>query len=124
MAGPLNAEVILSKCSKNGKSFGIRIEQRNSDWVRTWAFAIDGRKAKNEGFDANTVTGSMNATGEYPGCPHCGSKEIVYCLCKKIGCQGSVVDHGDRRDYTCPCCKEYFRELTTVDSIDVSSGGY
>jgi hypothetical protein len=48
MAGTLNAKVIMAKCSKTKKAFGIRIEERGHDWVRTWAFKIDERKAKRE----------------------------------------------------------------------------
>jgi hypothetical protein len=81
MAGRLNAKVIMAKCSSTNKAFGIRIEQRGKDWVRTWAFPINERKAKREGFDANTVSGSMDAAGEYPGCPHCGDKGFVKCGC-------------------------------------------
>jgi hypothetical protein len=120
MAGPLNAKVIIAKCSSTSKAFGIRIEQRGKDWVRTWAFPIDERKAKREGFDANTVSGSMNADDEYPGCPHCGSKEFVQCRCGKIGCYGGVQDHGD---YTCPWCKNKGK-LEFANSFDVSGGGY
>ncbi|MDR2783642.1 MAG: hypothetical protein LBB48_07390 [Treponema sp.] len=123
MAGPLNAKVIMAKCSSTNKAFGIRIEQRGRDWVRTWAFPIDERKAKREGFDANTVSGSMDADDEYPGCPHCGSDGFVQCGCEKIGCAGGVRDHGDHADYTCPWCGEDI-ELEDVSSFDVKGGGF
>jgi len=123
MAGPLNAKVIMAKCSKDEKSFGIRIEQRGTDWVRTWAFPIDERKAKHEGFDANTVTGSMGADNGYPGCPHCGSRGFVQCSCEKIGCDGGVRSYGGSSEYTCPWCGEG-GELQSASSFDVSGGGY
>jgi hypothetical protein len=113
----------MAKCSKTNKAFGIRIEQRGRDWVRTWAFPIDERKAKREGFDANTVTGSMDADDDYPGCPHCGSGGFVQCGCGKIGCAGGLQDHGDYAEYTCPWCGEY-GEVAASDSFDVSGGGY
>ncbi|MDR3303446.1 MAG: hypothetical protein LBS86_03450 [Treponema sp.] len=124
MAGPLNAKVILARCSKTRKTFGIRIEERRGDWVRTWAFPLDERKAKREGFDAETVTGSMNEDDEYPGCPHCGAAGFVSCGCGKISCNGGVTDHGDgSAEFTCPWCKEY-RDLYIGDNFEVSSGGY
>jgi len=123
MAGPLNAKVIMARCSENKKSFGIRIEQRGRDWVRTWAFPMDERKAKREKFDANAVTGSMNADDEYPGCPHCGAKGFVQCGCGKIGCNGGIRDCGDYAEYTCPWCGDT-GELQNADSFDVSSGDY
>jgi transcription elongation factor Elf1 len=85
--------------------------------VRTWAFPINDRKAKHEGFDANTVTGSMDSDDEYPGCPHCGSMGFVQCGCGKIGCN----DGSDY--YTCPWCGDS-GELESADSFDVSGGGY
>jgi hypothetical protein len=45
MAGPLNAKVIMAKYSSTNKAFGIWIEQRGRDWVRTWAFPINEAKA-------------------------------------------------------------------------------
>jgi len=118
MAGPLNAKVIMARCSKTQKCFGIRIEQRGNDWVRTWAFPIDEQKAKHEGFEANMVTGSMNAVEGYPGCPHCGSSSFVQCSCRKIGCW-----IGSEGTYTCPWCKKEGK-VQIADRFDVSGGGY
>ena len=123
MAGPLNAKVIMARCSKTKKSFGMRIEERGRDWVRTWAFPIDERKAKREGFDANTVTGSMNADDEYPGCPYCSSAGFVQCGCEKISCTGGVTAYSDYAEFTCPWCGEHI-ELQAASSFDVSGGGY
>ena len=123
MAGPLNAKVIMARCSKNKKSFGIRIEQRGRDWVRTWAFPMDERKAKREGFDENKVTGSLEADEEYPGCPHCGSVGFVLCGCGKIGCAGGIVERGKSEEYTCPWCNDT-GEMEDADSFEVSGGGY
>jgi hypothetical protein len=123
MAGPLNAKVIMAKCSQNKKSFGMRIEERGGDWVRTWAFPIDDYKAKREGFDANTVTGSMNSVDDYPGCPHCGSIGFVQCVCGKIGCDSGIRNNADGAEYTCPWCGGT-RGIKTAESFNVSGGGY
>jgi len=123
MAGPLNAKIIMARCSKTKKSFGMRIEQRKKDWIRTWAFSIDERKAKREGFDANAVTGSMDSDDAYPGCPHCESIGFVQCGCEKIGCNGGVEKRGKTENYTCPWCGDS-GELQDADSFDVSGGGY
>jgi hypothetical protein len=123
MAGTLNAKVILSRCSKTRKTFGIRIEERRGDWVRTWAFPIDERKAKREGFDANTITGSMSADDEYPGCPHCGNTGFLQCACEKISCSGGIIQHEDSATCTCPWCGET-DEYSDAESFEVSSGGY
>ncbi|WP_010260747.1 TerY-C metal binding domain-containing protein [Treponema primitia] len=122
MAGPLNAKVIIARCSKTKKTFGIRIEQRQNDWVRTWAFKIDEKKAKHEGFHAGLVTGTMKATDGYPGCPHCRSNDLFFCLkeaggCGNIGCYDGPIG----QYYTCPWCGF---QCKTVESniVDVSGG--
>jgi hypothetical protein len=120
MAGPLNAKVIIAKCSKTQKAFGIRIEQRGGDWARTWAFPVDERKAKREGFEANTISGSMKADDEYPGCPHCGGLGFSRCSCGNISCGGGMLDNGEM---TCPWCGET-NVYEAADSLDVSGGGY
>jgi len=117
MAGHLNAKVIIARCSKTQKCFGIRIEQRGNDWVRTWAFPIDEQKAKNEGFEANKVTGSMNAVDDYPGCPHCGNTGFVHCSCGKISCWIGEGIH------TCPWCRKE-GNVQIAESFDVSGGSY
>jgi hypothetical protein len=118
MAGPLNAKVIMARCSKTKKLYGIRIEQRKKDWVRTWAFAIDEKRVKHEGFDTNTVTGSMNATDDFPGCPYCKSKSFVVCTCQKIGCWNGVEYY-----YSCPWCN-FKGEVGTAENISISGGSY
>jgi hypothetical protein len=123
MAGPLNAKVIMAKCSNTKKAFGIRIEQRGRDWLRTWAFPIDEGKAQREGFDANTVSGSMDVDDEYPGCPYCGNIGFIQCSCGKIGCAGGVRNYGDYAGCTCPWCGDS-GIVAVAGSFDVSGGGY
>jgi hypothetical protein len=124
MAGPLNAKVILSRCSKTKNCFGVRVEQRGMDWVRTWAFPIDERKARSEGYsDSSTVTLSGEDDADFPGCPYCDSKGIVQCGCAKTGCAGGVRIYGNTAEYTCPWCGEDIG-LKIADGLDVSGGGY
>jgi hypothetical protein len=127
MAGPLNATVVLARCSKTKKCFGIRVEQRGKDWIRTWAFPIDEYKAKHEGFDKNKVNLS-GVDKDYPGCPHCGNEGFGKCTCDKIGCLGGMQNieafrKGKAEDYSCPWCGNTCK-MELAESIDVSSGGY
>ena len=124
MAGPLNAKVVMARCSQNKKSFGIRIEQRGRDWVRTWAFPIDERKAEREGYSASdTSTLSGDDDPNYPGCPHCKDKGIAMCACGKISCQGGLRNYGNYAELTCPWCGNK-GQYTLVNSLDVAGGGY
>jgi hypothetical protein len=122
MAGPLNATVVLARCSKTKNCFGIRVEQRGKEWVRTWAFPIDERKAKREGFDANKV----NLSGQddaYPGCPYCKDRGFAKCSCDKIGCLGGLQKKGELMEYPCPWCGQTGK-MEFAESINVSGGGY
>lgn len=113
----INANVALCKCPSSKGIYGVRFEERGNDWVRTWAFKIDEKKAKREGFDRTTMSGSMDATPEYPGCPYCGSMDIALCECEKIFCMPSVWK-GWFKKLTCPWCEEsnlYYR----AKSIDI-----
>jgi hypothetical protein len=119
----VNAKVVLCKCSRTKGVFGIRLEERDGDWLRTWAFKIDERKAKREGFEANTVTGSMNADAGYPGCPYCGGQGFIQCGCGKTSCDGGVFKYDSNTKFTCPWCGNS-GELVNVNSFDVSGGSY
>ena len=129
------ATVILAKCGANGKTFGIRVEQRGtsgessrgSDWVSTWAFPIDDNKAKREGFDRNKITGAFRPVDNYPGCPHCGSYELVQCGCGKMFCykEGRTGGKSEtKQELKCPWCGVVIREFKTVEAFTVKSGGY
>ena len=48
------ASVILAKCAQD-KLYGIRIEKRDNDWVRTWAFKLKEETAEKEAV-ANAAT--------------------------------------------------------------------
>jgi hypothetical protein len=124
MAGPLNAKVIMARCSQNKKSFGIRIEQRGRDWVKTWAFPIDERKATREGYSASDTSTLSGDDSNYPGCPYCGDKSVAGgCPCNKISCAGGGRNHGNYVELTCPWCGNK-GQYTSVNSIDVAGGGY
>jgi hypothetical protein len=126
MAGPLNATVILARCSKTKKLFGIRVEKREKQWYMTWAFPIDEEKAKHEGFNKNKVNlGGVD--DNYPGCPYCGDEGFGQCgSCEKngcLGCLGSSETKSKKSLYTCPWCGNTC-EMEFSDSINASGGGY
>jgi len=119
----INATVVLSRCSKTKKLFGITVEEREKKWVRKWAFPIGESKAKTEGYDKNKV--SLGETDRaYPGCPHCKDGGFVKCgSCGKIGCAGGLEKRGNNESYTCPWCGKT-ADLEYVDSVDASGAGY
>lgn len=112
------AFAIMAVCEETKKSFGITVDyisQRRYKFV--WSFKINKDKAHREGYDAKTVTGSVELDSQYPGCPYCGSKQFYICSCGRIVCY-----HG-QRIVTCPECGRT-GELSTVSEIDLRGGGY
>ncbi len=67
------ASVVMAKCRHTKGLFGIRIERRTDDvWYCTWAFKLSEKKAANEGYMNNKISGKISFDEEYPGCPYCG----------------------------------------------------
>lgn len=84
---PKEAAVILAKCSKSHKIYGIRAEMlARNRWQLTWAFPIKEASASREGYDQTSISGSMEFAPEYPGCPYCGSHQLTVCSCGRISC--------------------------------------
>jgi DNA-directed RNA polymerase subunit RPC12/RpoP len=84
---------------------------------------MDEQTAQREGYSSTSTVTVGGNDDTYPGCPYCGSKEMVKCGCDKIGCAGGIRDHGNIAEYTCPWCKEE-TEVQHVDELDVSGGGF
>ena len=69
----MKANVILMKCPKAKRTYGVRIEESCGDWFRTWAFPMDEGRASHEGYDKTKITGNLAPYSEFNGCPYCGS---------------------------------------------------
>ena len=96
------AKVILARCERNKKLFGMRIERPGAVkdfWVMNWAFRIDENSARNEGFDSERVVGNIDFTNDFPGCPYCGTKGFVVC-----GNCGRLCCYSDSSYSTCAWC--------------------
>ncbi len=112
------ASVILAKCAGD-KLYGIRIEKRENDWVRTWAFKLNEEMAEKEGFDKTQFTGNFYTDEEYPGCPYCGAKKCFVCgSCGKVSCY----DGSDR--VVCGWCGAKGAADNGGGTMDVSGGGF
>ena len=127
----MEANVILAKCSKNNRTFGIRVEKRENEWVRTWAFPIDEAKAKREGFDRTKINGSLRAVDRYPGCPYCENYSFVKCGCEKVSCYKGSDEPEEKPDnkykggsFLCNWCGALSKEIITVESITVKAGDF
>ncbi len=83
-----NASVVLCRCRHSRELYGIRAEKCNADtWLFTWSFKIKETSAKREGYDSNYVSGQINHSDEFPGCPYCESHSWFQCgACGKLTC--------------------------------------
>lgn len=111
------ANIILCKCDKE-KTFGIRAEKIKNDWLKTWAFKISDKVAKNEGYDKVSINGSLISTDEYPGCPYCETHNLIICgQCQKMNCY-----HGEKW-FICHWCGNT-GEIEAIEAFNVEGGGY
>lgn len=115
---PAEATVVAAKCDRSKKVYGIRMEKRGAVWHCTWAFKINDKAAKREGYDTEMVSGRIETDEEYPGYPYCGAMGWFSCgKCGKLTCynNGKVV--------TCGWCGNK-GEVVASDTFDLRGGGY
>ena len=64
----LEATVVLAKCKKTKKTFGIRMEhKKDRAWHCTWAFGVSQAVANEEGYTKTRISGKVVLDDEYPG---------------------------------------------------------
>lgn len=115
----MEATVILTKCPKTRRMFGVRIHKMDDgDWWRTWAFPIEERRAKCEGYDLQEIKGNLYSTDKYPGCPYCGTYGFVQCgHCGKLSC------YNGEDSLDCMWCgNEMINIVTAEDGFNVNGG--
>ena len=115
----MEANIMLIKCGKEKKVFGVRVQKTESnDWVRTWAFKINNKQATNEGYDKTPIQGSLMATAEYPGCPYCRTSGFFKCgKCGKINC------FNNEEIVTCNWCGNS-GPTTTAEHFDIEGSKF
>lgn len=110
------AAVILFKCDKVHKTFGVTVEkQPDGDWHRVWAFGIDEKRAAREGYDRMKAGGSLTCKPGYPGCPYCGELNFVRCSCGKYSC------YHQSKDFICVWCGSK-GEVESANYFDFDGG--
>ena len=112
--------VVMAACYRTKQPWGITLEKKGNYCEFQWAFKISKEKSHHEGYDKNKFHGEVRFSEDYPGCPHCGTKNFYQCgKCKTIICMPD--DIGEKA--TCPCCG-YVAGFKTVEKFDLSGGGY
>lgn len=113
----VESRVIMCRCTSR-ELFGIRVQKNENDWLRTWAFEIPEKVAKNEGYMDESIQGSFTATREYPGCPYCKTYGFVVCgVCGKMTCWNN------ESIFHCSWCK-CSGEVFEAERFNVQGNGY
>jgi len=76
------ANIVIARCMKTGKDFGIRFEKTGSDvWEATWSFKIPSNQRNKEDYKktGSALSGTFRFPPTYPGCPHCEGRINVKC---------------------------------------------
>ena len=112
------AFAVLAYCEETKRPFGITVDKiKQGEYKVVWAFNIDKEKAHREGFDSKNVTGSVEIDAEYPGCPHCGSKQFWMCVC------GHPICYHGQEHLHCPNCGAD-GTIQRVKQVNLRGGGY
>lgn len=113
MSTLLHVVIVVARCARSKKYFGIRFEERGRNkWFADWAFQMKETVARKEGYDRNTISGKLRFGEEYPGCPHCENKRLVKCGCGQVSCWD-----GKDGPVTCPWCGSTGEVTGTIDSL-------
>ncbi len=114
------ASVVMAKCKRAKKSYGIRMERRADNvWYCTWAFPLTEKAGSNEGYGNTMISGRVDIDPEYPGCPYCGDFGWISCgKCGKLTCYSGEDNH-----FTCAWCGSSGR-VRFANEFILSGGGY
>ena len=109
--------IVLARCSRKSGAFGIRFEEHvHGHWEADWAFAIQEKAAKREGYDRGKISGKFGFANAYPGCPHCHARCIFQCACGKAACWD-----GDSKTVVCPWCEHKIALQGEIESLDAGT---
>lgn len=113
-----NAFAVMAMCPKSKEYYGITVDPRNKSYAFCWAFKIKKEQAVREGYDSESVSGSIIFDSDYNGCPYCGTKNFYMC-----NCCGKIVCYDGREYVTCPNCGNG-GYVSYADEFNLSGGGY
>ena len=114
--------VIMCKCAKSGKAYGMTMIKFGSGseayWEHHWTFPLDEKAAGREGYGSSfTIKGDIRWNKKWPGCTYCGNGGYFQCGgCGKINC------HGGEDVSVCKWCNCTCNISGTIESLDVGGG--
>lgn len=115
----MDSNIIVAKCKKTGKTYGMRIEKRRNSWIITWAFPISEKEVLPGKHGKTTLYEYDYNDDELPSCPHCGSASFVKCsVCGEITCCA------EEESITCQWCKTKIDAEISSGPFQIRSGEY
>lgn len=113
MSQILDAKVVLSHCNRDGRLYGMLVEERTrGNWFIKWTFPISEQRAKSEHFDKTTIDGNIEFADEYPGCAYCKQYGFWNCPCGAYHCWDG------KDEVYCTVCKRTTRIGGTITSLE------
>lgn len=120
MTEKMEARIALCKCKEGRRAYGVRFEKVGEGWKYTWAFPVKEASAKREGYDETKIIGNIGPDANYPGCPYCGAKSFVICVCGKLNCNNV---NAPNANFTCDWCGTSGKLSGGYDGSGFGSGG-
>lgn len=117
----MKAAIILQRCTYTRKTFGIRVQQmEDGEWYKTWAFPLNEKTARKEGYGDEQIVSMLPALPEYPGCPYCGGTGTF--IDPNCGNHLSCWD-GSPPPFTCPWCNRTYNAFGAMTEKAAFTGG-
>lgn len=112
----MEARIIVARCNSK-KPYGIRIEKKGNDWIRTWAFPLSEEMILKEHYvDEAHISGTLTADKEYPGCPYCKAEHFAICgSCHHMSCYNPY-----QSDVICNWCGKKL-SVRIAETFDINS---
>lgn len=110
----LKVVIVMARCNRTKQNFGIRFEEtEKGQWTANWAFAVKETYAKKEGYDHNTISGTLTFDSAYSGCPYCSAKGIFKSSCGKVNCWDEK-----RKIIMCAWCGQTDKLSGKIEALD------
>jgi hypothetical protein len=101
MSSGVEVSFVLARCSHGGQGFSIEFRRSGrGNWTATRAFEVSEQAAKRGGYEPAEISGTIEVSPAFSGCPHCRSVSFYLCSCGKVACWD-----GESRSVTCPWCR-------------------
>lgn len=118
---PRRTQLGMAYCHNHREPFGIHLtrDEENGNWAIDYAFALSERSSDAyAAIRASKLRGKFTFPDCYPGCPHCGNRQLIRCNCGELNC--FVTHDKDFEPFYCMSCGEYCGDFIKQDWENIS----